>query len=51
MVIRDIWFSQWMMEGGCLWNPGGLQPYLPQLTKPSQADGQQSTNFWLQCLQ
>ena len=53
MVIRDIGFSQWMMEGAvqCLWNPGGLLPYLPQLTKPSQASGQQGTNFWSQCLQ
>ena len=61
MVIRDIGFSQWMMEGAvrCPWNPGGLLPqllllllpYLLQLTKPSQAGGQQGTNFWSQCLQ
>ena len=37
MVIRDIGFSQWMMEGAvrCPWNPGGLLPQLllllPQL--------------------
>ena len=33
-----------MDDGGCCpvrrWNPGGLLPYLPQLTKPSQAVGQ-----------
>ena len=45
MVIRDIWFSQWMMERGCLWNPGGLLPDLPQLTKPSQAVGQKAPIF------
>ena len=36
-----------MMEGAvqCLWNPGGLLPDLPQLTKPSQAVGQTAPIF------